>query len=779
MTKLRVGVFSVILLLPFLALEGRLFWMQVLNAEEYRSRGDWTRTWVEVVPTVRGRIFDRNGELLAGDERCFDVDIVLADFEIPRAKGKDPELDYGKMARVLKDVLGRIGAGKDMDVRRCAEMLAKRELPVKSVMGEDGRSQVVTDFDGICAMLGTRAIDGRAEPAVVYRNAVRALKAADKSAFVRCHPPGRVVSARDRRNIVKQEWRQPQRLWQGMSYEQVSEIAIDEAQFPGLEIRARTRRVYPQGRLLCQGIGAPGQMDEAEYGWLESGGVFRREMGLELTDEDRANRAAAEAEAKKQGRSIRWLDRHNPALDGKLAREEYDRLEFRGAFFGDSVGRSGIESRYEDVLSGERGLERRSKNLLTKRETVIERIAPVPGKDVYLTIDLALQRKAEELLDDLLPQGLRGSIVVLDPNTGEVLALASAPGFDANWLVPGVAGKDEWAVMADKEAAVMLNRAIGSQLPFGSVWKSITAAAALEAGKITPQDKFECRGYFYPEKHKFGCWIAAHGGMHGPVNLREGLAQSCNCFFFETGSRVGIDAIDEMANRFGAGRKTGIDLPGEAAGLVPGPAWKRASGRGRWGLADTLNVSIGQGDLLGSPLQAARFMAGFATGRLPVPRINKSLEPQFEDLHLKPETLAAVRAGLEAVTMDPIGTAHGKPDNVIGLNLFKAAGKTSTAQSSSRDRGLAHHGWFAGYAPFDKPQVAFCVMIEHGGAGSGIPAKTAARLLHAIWPEVDLPGDTAPLRPTTSYDPALSAPADDSTEDGPPLPEDLVPETPR
>ncbi len=773
MTKLRVAVFSVLLLLPFGALEARLFWMQIVKAEEFRARGDVTREWVEVVPTRRGIILDRHGNVLAAEERCFDVEVVFLDFEKPRVKGKDPELDFERLARVMRDVLGLCGAGAGFDERHCAVMLRDRVYPVKTVLGTDGKTQVVPDQEAIGGMLRGGGVEPRTEPAQMYLKVVRALKAVDRAVHARCNVPGKPpVSARDRRTIVRQEWKQPYRLWQGLTYDQMSEIAIDESQYPGLEIRARTKRFYPARRGGCQLLGYVGQMGEDEYSALEKAGVFQQEMGLPLTPEQVKFREEM-ATAKKR---TQWPVRGNAGLAGKLSKEEYDRLEFRGAFYGDWVGRTGIEGWYEDVLAGERGIERRAKNPISKREWIVERIPPVAGKDVQLTIDMNLQLKAEELLDTL-PQALRGSIVVMDVETGEVLALASAPGYDANWLMPPI-GKEEWQALTNEDTAPMLNRAISGRYPLGSIFKAVTGAAGLENGKVTAADLFLCRGRYDPVKwpNKFACWIASHGDAHGNLDLRQGMARSCNCYFFEAGNRAGIEAIAEMANRFGLGRKSGIDLSSEASGQIPTPAWRRANGRGRWGFADTLNVSIGQGEILVTPLQAARLMAGIANGRLPVPRLRLGGEPQFEELGLKPETLAAIRRGLEAVTMEEFGTAYSK-----GPRLFKAAGKTSTAQSSSREKGLEHHGWFAGYAPYDKPKYAFCVMIEHGGSGSGLPATTAARLLHAIWPEVDLPGDILkPTGPTSSYDP-VPEPRDvteDEAGDGPSPEFPSVPEGP-
>lgn len=692
MTKLRVVVLSLLLAVPFCVLEARLFWMQVLNAEEYRSRADWTRGWVEVVPTPRGQVRDRNGEVLASEERCFDVELVLADFELPRQKGREPDLDYQKLAAVLRAVAGLTGV----------------EAEAVYAKGRKILSQV--------------------ETAITKRTTV----------------PGKPAGVREARLIRRQEWRQPYRLWTGLTFDQAAEVALDDVRFTGLEIRERTRRTYPAGRTACHICGYVGLLDAARYDEREKSGKFRGEMGLSID--------AAELERQ---RAAGWF---REDMAGRLTLEEYERLEFRGAFFGDWVGRDGIERVYDNDLSGRRGLERREKHLLSKREWLRERVAPGAGRDIVLALDLRLQRRAEELLAALPPgadgRPLNGSIVVMDVNTGEVLVLASHPGFDLNLFKPPVPAATYDALRNAPEAP-LLHRAVAGQFPMGSIFKVVTGAAALEKGVVAPDDLLPCNGRYDPEHfpNHFACWINARGGAHGELTIRDAMARSCNCYFFEAGKRAGIDDIARMADLFGLGRKSGIDLPGEEGGLMPTPAWRRARGGGRWGTAHTLNVSIGQGEIQATPLQAARLMAGVATGRLPVPRLRLDAPAKFEELPLKPETLRALRNGLETVCMETYGTGH-----AAQLHLFKAAGKTSTAQSSSRALGLEHHGWFAGYAPFDDPRYAFCVMIEHGGAGSGLSAQTAARLLHAFFPEVPW---TDPLDPAG---PAVAPP--DAAETG-------------
>jgi penicillin-binding protein 2 len=695
-TRIRVAVFSLVLALPFGILEARLLYMQVVNAEEYKSRADWTRSWVEVVPTPRGWIRDRGGEVLAAEERCFDVDLVLADFEKPRVKGKDPELDFAKLAEMLAGLARLAEDETGLDADAMAAMLRKRACPKKTVISASGESEVEPDGERMAAMLRSPdAVTVKPATVALYLKALRVLNQAEDAAERRFVNPEKPVGVRERRNIIRQEWRVPYRLWSGLTYDEMAEIALDEAAYPGLEIRARTRRTYPAGRAACHVVGYVGLMSQAEYDRMEREGYFLREM-----------------------------ERHG------VTAEEYQRLVFRGSFFGDRVGREGVERVANGMLAGQRGVERREKHLLQKREWVTERLEPDPGMDVELTIDLGLQRIAEELLAEL--RGLNGSIVVLDARTGEVLAMASNPGFDVNLLKPPISAAT-WAALRDDPAKPLLNRCIAGAYPLGSIFKVVTGAAALEAGKVGVADLLPCHGLYDAGRwpNKFACWIHHKGGHHGDVDLREAMARSCNCFFFACGERVGIDGVAAMAHRFGIGDRSGIELPGESAGLMPTPAWRRAEGRGRWGTMNTLNISIGQGEILVSPVQAARLMAAVATGKLPRVRVLRATPADSEETGLSPESLRALRAGLEAVCLETFGTGHN-----AGLHVYKAAGKTSTAQSSSREKGLEHHGWFAGYAPADNPRYAFAVMLEHGGAGSGVPAQVSAKLLAALFPEL-------------------------------------------
>lgn len=386
MTRLRVVVFSLILIVPFLVLEARIFQMQVLEAEEFTSRADWTRTWVEIVPTPRGRILDRNGVVLAAEERCFDLEIVFSDFEKPRVKGRDPELDYDRVAAMLRDLLALRDARAGFDVKQCAKMLRDRVYPVRPVTATDpatGKTETWTapDVEVLQGLLGVAGSEQRRLASDLYIAAVRALRQIDRIVFKRCTIPGKPASARDRRNVVRQEWRQIYPLCQGLDYDQTAEVALDEGRFPGVEIRQRTHRVYPEGRRACHVVGYVQQPGRDErYSAREAAGEYRGEMGLAADEGD-------EAALREKG----W---YREEMREKLSAAEYERLEARDAFSRDWIGMVGIERVYDRELSGFRGVERRARHLLSRKEWVVERVAPVPGRDIRLTLDVKIQQKA-------------------------------------------------------------------------------------------------------------------------------------------------------------------------------------------------------------------------------------------------------------------------------------------------------------------------------------------------------------------------------------------------
>jgi penicillin-binding protein 2 len=396
----------------------------------------------------------------------------------------------------------------------------------------------------------------------------------------------------------------------------------------------------------------------------------------------------------------------------EISARELDAWRDRGYHQGDGVGKAGVEKVCESALRGRDGGEQVEVDARGRPVRVLGTVAPKPGGDVALTLDAEVQRVADQALANRA-----GAIVAMDPSTGEVLAMASAPTFDLN-LMSGAIAPEHWAYL-NGPAAPQNNRAIAGCYPPGSAFKIVTACAALEAGQATEASRFFCPGYLRIADTTFHCWQRSG---HGSLDFIEGFSQSCNVMFAILGRRVGAQALAAMARRFGLGATTGIDLPGEAEGLIPTPAWKEARG-GIWYPGDTCQMAMGQGDVLVTPLQACREVAAIANGgHLVTPHVVRTPHSRGAGsaIGLSPATVRTVQAGLTAVVER--GTARALASSSVAI-----AGKTGTAQNP---HGV-EHAWFVGYAPRDRPRVAVAVVVEHGGRGAATAAPIARRLIEA------------------------------------------------
>ncbi|MFA5096064.1 MAG: penicillin-binding protein 2 [Candidatus Omnitrophota bacterium] len=371
----------------------------------------------------------------------------------------------------------------------------------------------------------------------------------------------------------------------------------------------------------------------------------------------------------------------------------------------DVVGYSGIEERYDYYLRQEEGglqVEIDYRGNITR---ILGLRSPKNGKDVQLTIDLNIQKVIEECLGER-----RGAVVVLDPYSGEVLGMASAPGFDPGSFLSKAASRDK--VFTDPKAP-LLNRAISATYPLGSVFKVVIASGALEADKIEASSTYHCSGSVMIGRREYNC---AH--VHGDQNVKQALAHSCNVFFYKAGILLGPEKIYEWANKFGLGKPTQIDLPSENSGYVPNPFWRRLNKlKGSWFDGDTANLAIGQGELLVSPIQAAVLMAAIAnSGVLVKPYLISSVDGKdisryqrkTSTVAIHESTMRLIRKGLKGAVEDSGGTA-----NVIASTGVAAAGKTGTAQTQA---GKPAHAWFAGFFPYEDPKYTICVFLEYGGS---------------------------------------------------------------
>ena len=389
---------------------------------------------------------------------------------------------------------------------------------------------------------------------------------------------------------------------------------------------------------------------------------------------------------------------------GKIDEDEIGDNQSYGYTPLSSVGKTGVEKWYDAFLQGEPGGRQIEVDSRGAQVRLLGLKDPVAGNDVALTIDQRVQNAAQELLS-----GYRGGIVVMDLTNGDLISLVSSPSYDPNAFSDKNKNEDLTSYFNDPSTP-LLNRTVSGQYPPGSVFKIPVALAAIQLHKITPSTTFDCPGYMMVGKRKFGC---SH--VHGVQDLNAALAHSCNVYFFHVGQLVTPPIIGAFAKAFGLNRPTGVDLPFEAKGkLVTGSSADR-----RWYTGDVLNLSIGQGYTLTTPLQLTVMMAAVANnGVILRPRVVKQVgdkETQIMDFSKRPrvklrdQTWSVVQKGLKAVVDDPEGTGHDLKE-ISGLDIY---GKTGTAQST---HDKPNHAWFVGYTRSPKASIAFCVFLEYGGS---------------------------------------------------------------
>jgi len=405
----------------------------------------------------------------------------------------------------------------------------------------------------------------------------------------------------------------------------------------------------------------------------------------------------------------------------------------------DWIGRMGVERQCESTLRGSRGEAVENTDRSGRILSAYRVREPQPGHDVMLTLDPALQKTAEGLLAEALErraitgravQSGGGAIAIMDIHSGSLLAAASAPTFDPNVFPRGKTATIT-TLLADKTHP-MFDRAIRMAIPPGSTFKTVTAAALLESSAVNPQESFHCQGFLnQPDRQR--CEIYVRQGIgHGDVTMSDALCVSCNVYFFHFAGQMGPRPLADWANRFGFGRPTGIDLPGEAAGIVPSPENIAQLEGHPWRTADTQSMAVGQGSLTATPLQVLRMIAAVGNGgRLVTPHVTEEVRDrgtetresgQQQTLSLSSHTLETIREGLRRVVADEKGTGHG----TIYLESVAVAGKTGTAETGEDQ---ASHAWFAGYVPADEPRLAFVVALEHAGDAATAAGPVAKRLV--------------------------------------------------
>lgn len=414
---------------------------------------------------------------------------------------------------------------------------------------------------------------------------------------------------------------------------------------------------------------------------------------------------------------------HVIGYTGEMSEAELNQPDFAQYNQGDIVGKAGIERYYNDVLMGQDGVKSVTVNNKGQIQETLSNTQAIPGKTIQLTLDLDIQIVAEIVLG-----GRRGSVVVMDPRNGEILAMVSSPSYDSNKFA-GRIGRADWAQIINNPDNPLLNRAIQAQLSPGSTFKPIVAMAGLEAGVITENTTFHCPGGASFYGHYYKCHLR---GGHGNVSLRYALAQSCDVYFYNVGNLLGIDRLAEYAELTGLGRKTDVDLPSEKAGILPSTKWKGKQVRTKWFAGETISVAIGQGALTVTPLQLAAAVGGIAAGGLwPKPHLLKDQAhvEASRKADWQPNHILRVVGGMYSVVNDNFGTA-----TAARLPGIEFCGKTGTAQLASNEYLAKHkeikdNAWFVGFAPRINPEIAVVALFEAGehGKDASVIARNVAK----------------------------------------------------
>ncbi|MDH3343447.1 MAG: penicillin-binding protein 2 [Gammaproteobacteria bacterium] len=456
---------------------------------------------------------------------------------------------------------------------------------------------------------------------------------------------------------------------------EVARLAVNRHRFPGMDISARLTRHYPQGASAVHAVGYVGRINEKEM-------------------------------------------------------ESIDQGNYRGT---SHIGKSGLERFYEDELHGTVGHQNVEVNAEGRILKVVDKVPPVPGNDLFLSLDIELQKVAEAALGDK-----HGSVVAIEPQTGEVLVFASTPMYDPNLFVHGISFA-KYNELKKAEGKPLFNRPLFGQYPPGSTLKPFVGLAGLEANSISVDEDVHCKGYFLiPDdetERRYRDWKKEG---HGHTDMDGAIEQSCDVYFYELAYRMGIDRIHDFLDKFGFGQKTGIDLYGERSGLLPSRDWKKKIHKTIWYPGETLIAGIGQGYMLATPLQLAEATATLANKGVKIqPHLLKSIRVNVtaETKLFKPEkTHFSLRyprhwndmfRAMKKVVHGTWGTAR-----ATGWGMkYKMAGKTGTAQvfgiaqdeeydEETVSRKLRDHGLFVSFAPYEDPKIAIAVVVDNGEHGS-------------------------------------------------------------
>lgn len=669
--------------LAALAILGRAAQLEITDGENFRRRAAEPIERTVAIPPARGRIVARDGTVLAEDRVARAVAVQFRYLENPPNAAWLNRLVRARLSRSERKDRARLAAmeatvrGELADIQRRLAGLCG----ISEAEWQARADRVQRRVHALAARVDRQRLDR-----YQARQAEIALESAgDELSFWAIlgglfAPPEPLPPP----PVIVAEQTAYHRIASDVSPEACREIESHPQDYPGVKIVEYARREYPGHTMAVNVVGHVGG---------DSGVHFDAPRGGQLADAEPA-------------------------------------------------GLMGIERRFDAQLRGKPGDEVQRVDQRGKVLAVVSRREAMPGSDVVLTLDAPLQAAAEALVDRAVRRldkqtaesgtsAHGGAIVALDVHTGEVLVAASAPRFDANWFASGDARVQ--GVLNDPRRP-LFDRAVRMAIPPGSVFKPLVALALLESGAIDPKAAFRCQGY-WEDPDRLRCMLfRQHGIGHGDMTLSDALVQSCNVYFFEHAIGLGATPLASWSSKFGFGTATGIELPDEAAGQLPATEQLRE-------LRELQSLAIGQGELTATPLQIARMYAAIANGGyLLPPRITRE-RTDSESRHrpkpdsplsesariagLSPAALATVREALQRVVDDADGTAYA----TVRLPSVSIAGKTGTAETGG---GQQDHAWFAGYVPAGSPQVAFVVVLEHGGSGAAVAGSLARGLVQRM-----------------------------------------------
>jgi penicillin-binding protein 2 len=709
--------------------------MQILSNDDYEEFVERKRRRIEIFPARRGTIYDRNGRVLATDVVRFDLSFVLSELD-PQAiivplLAKRTGISEEEISQRLAQLAGKASSmqGEERSIAQVLleNLTARTATYLNRLSGkypERYGSLIVEKGQGetynLCVIVPTILRMGETLSRVSRLTGVPVGKLSEKVEEVR-----KRILATENRSEREYAMNIPYTLARDVSKKMVIEVEVNSSLYPGIAVTTGQARVYPNSSTAAHVIGHLRQINKKEYKSLKAQGRIVSRTVTELDDVE------------------------------KVKNSPY--------FIDDSKGVAGVEAGYDEILTGCKGARVLQKDSRTPQTEVLIEVEPESGKDIYLTIDLDVQREVESALASA---GVVGAAVVLSVEDGEILAIASSPSFDLSTF----RRPDVWRDL-QKFPYPMLNRAILALVP-GSGFKVITAVAGLE--ELHDRSfQYTCRGY-YKTPASFRCWKREG---HGTMDITSAIEQSCNVYFYALGEKLGQERLRRWSALFGIGERTGIDIPGEASGLLPSPEWKAeraASSEARlerltqeaqslekeimemvqngceedeivsaqaklteteirigqekerlsalskeadWVVGDTRYMAIGQGNVLASPLQMAQAVAIIATGgKVYRPHLVRDTGQNclVREIPISEETLRIVRNAMSGVVSSASGTAHG-----LGLDKFHTCAKTGTAEIG----GGLNNAWIIGYAPAHIPEVAFAVVAErvtkHGGELAG------------------------------------------------------------